>query len=96
MDQNKAPDVFVVLKDGTSYGTEDGTPLCVELTENMARYRKIGLCLKYIPEARAEKELKELREKLRLANAALDELFDGPPEMWGEWFERNKKVYEGR
>jgi hypothetical protein len=74
MDKDKAPDVFVVLKDGTSYDTEDGTPLCVELTGNMARYRKVGLCLKYVPEARAEKELNKLREKLRLANIALDEI----------------------
>jgi hypothetical protein len=25
---------------------------------------------------------------------ALNELFDGPPEVWGDWFDRNKEVYD--
>jgi hypothetical protein len=44
------PTVFVVLKEGTSHGTPDGTPLCVELTEETARHRKIGRCVRYVPE----------------------------------------------
>jgi hypothetical protein len=44
------PTVFVVLKNGTSYGTTDGTPLCVALKEDEARHRKIGRCVPYVPE----------------------------------------------
>jgi hypothetical protein len=50
-DAKRDPDVFVVLKDGTSYGTEDGTPLCVDVSEEMARHRKHGRCVRYVPEA---------------------------------------------
>ena len=48
------PDVFVVLKEGDSHGTRAGTPLCVELDERTARYRKIGNCVRYIPASRIE------------------------------------------
>jgi hypothetical protein len=45
----KDPDVYVVLKDGDSHGERDGTPLCVDLSEQMARYHKIGRCVRYVP-----------------------------------------------
>jgi hypothetical protein len=45
----KDPDVFVVLKDGDSYGERDGTPLCVELSAEQAGYRKSGRCVRYVP-----------------------------------------------
>jgi hypothetical protein len=47
----KYPDVYVVLKEGDSHGTEDGTPLTVDLHEDVARYRKVGKCLRYTPAA---------------------------------------------
>jgi hypothetical protein len=42
--------------------------------------------------------LKTQRDELRAVVArqrrALDELYDGPPVSWVEWFERNKAVYD--
>jgi hypothetical protein len=35
-----------------------------------------------------------LRAKLAQAYVALDELFEGPPEVWRDWWDRNKSVYE--
>ncbi len=45
----KDPDVFVVLKDGDSHGEKDGTPLCVDVSEQMARHHKIDRCVRYVP-----------------------------------------------
>jgi len=59
------PDVFVVLKEGDSYGVKDGTPLCVDIDEGEARYRKIGHCVRYVPAS-------QLHEEQRLADALVD------------------------
>lgn len=39
-------------------------------------------------------EVARLRTLLARARAALDEIFDGPPEVWADWYARNKDVYE--
>lgn len=51
--ENEMPDpaVYVILKDGNSYGTRDGTPLCVDLDERTARMTKIGRCVRYVPDS---------------------------------------------
>jgi hypothetical protein len=43
------PDVFVIFKEGDSHGTTDGTMLTADVDERMARYRKVGRCVRYVP-----------------------------------------------
>lgn len=82
------PDVYVVLKDGTSYGTRDGTPLCVDLDEHTAHMTKIGRCVKYVPAERVAKTQDMLKAALDvidgfrpLAHAVRDIVADGWPKL---------------
>ncbi len=50
------PDVWVVLSEHKAFGVEAGTPLTVNLDESLARYEKIGRCVRYVPASRVEKK----------------------------------------
>ena len=55
------PDVFVIFKEGDSHGTADGTMLTADVDERMARHRKVGRCVRYVPAESLETEQDRLR-----------------------------------
>ena len=68
------PDVFVILKDGDSHGTREGTPLCVDLDERAARMTKVGRCVRYVPAEAAEVCRDRLKKELKFVTGLLRDL----------------------